>query len=521
LARLNQSMKNNKLTALQALTCLLIFSLCFIACSKPTDEIKENRPPGSFTVTVSNVTFNTAVLNWTAATDPENEAVTYTINLDGQAIAANLATTAQNLTSLLKNKAYTGTVIAADATGNKTTVNFSFNTSDSPPPSDFTVQLTASTNKSLSLSWTASTLPGNETVKYDVYAGSTLKVVDLTQTSYTINGLTPGTAYQLKVVAKSPDGKSTEKTLAGQTAANAAPATFTAQTPEQGFSYIKLTWNASTDSDGDSLSYFLNRNGILTALTDAPVGGVYTSYVRNLSPSTAYSYSIVAKDAFGGEAQSNTVQATTKAGPENNFLFTAKNEGSDVKLEWIQDYATPFDVAASSYVIGGVEKSLSLVQVSTQVITGNKLYVQIIIPGTEFPANVARDIKLKLNWGANETITQSRTINHTRYTLTATTATVTSAILKTFGNGDRGYTLKFANDIVSDYTTWQVIEVKFENSIQPGSVSTQFPSGQTVSSIFGGLSETDYQYLKTKSEGYIVVQDSGGFHRLNFTYTVQ
>lgn len=510
----------NKLTAFQALACLLLFASTFIACSKPNDEKKENRPPSAFTVTVSNVTFNSAALNWTPATDPENEAVAYAVTLDGQTVASNLSATTQNLSGLQKNKAYTGSVKATDASGNSTTANFSFSTSDSPAPSDFTIQLGATTNKSVAISWTASTLPNNEPVKYDVYVGAALKVADLTQTNYTAAGLTPNTTYTLKVVAKSADGKSTEKTSNAQTAVNNAPTTFTAQSPEHGFSYVKLTWAAAVDSDNDSISYFLNRNGTLTPIADAPVGGTYTYVVKNLAAASTYSFSIVAKDAYGGEVTSNTVQATTSNGPENNFLFTAKNDGGDVKLEWIQNYPTAFSTTASSYVIGGVEKSLSTVQVSTTPMAGNKLYVQIILPGSDFPANTARSIVLKLNWGNNETTTQSRTVNHTRYTLSATTATVASAELKTYSNGDRGLVLKFINDIISEHTTWTITEIKLDNCIQT-SIGTQFPSGQTVASVFGNVSESDYQYLKNKSEGYIIVHDAGGYHRLNFTYTVQ
>jgi len=510
----------NKLTALQAFACVFLFASIFIACSKPAEEKKENRPPGVFTVTVTSVTFNSAVLNWTAATDPENEAVNYTVALDGQTVASNLTATTQNLSGLQKNKSYSGTVKATDASGNSTTANFSFNTSDSPAPSDFTLQSTATTNKTVVLSWTASTLPNNEQVQYDVFVGTTLKIANLTQTTYTVSGLTPSTAYTLKVVAKSADGKSTEKTLNAQTANNNAPATFSAQSAEHGFSYVKLTWSAATDSDSDSLSYFLNRNGNLTPLTDAPVNGIYSYVVKNLSPTTGYSFSIVAKDAYGGEGNSNTIQVTTNNGPDNNFLFTAKNDGGDVKLEWIQDYPTAFSTTASSYVVGGVEKSLSTVQVSTTPIAGNKLYVQIFLPGSDFPANMARSIVLKLNWGANETVRQSRMVFHTRYTLTPNTATVSTAELKTYSNGGRGIIIKFTNDIISEHTTWEVKEIKLEDCIQPGSIGTQFASGQTVASVSGGLPEDDYQYLKTKSQGYVIVHDASGYHRLNFTYIV-
>jgi hypothetical protein len=422
------------------------------------------------------------------------------------------------LSNLQKNAAYTGKVKATDASGHSTAVDFTLNTSDTPAPSDFSVKLDGSNNKSLTVSWTAATLPNSQPVVYDVYIGTALKTANITPTQYLFTGLTPNTSYQIKIIAKSADGKSTEKTLSAQTTANTAPATFVAEEIELGFSYIKLKWTASVDADNDSISYFLKRNGVTIPLTVTSVGGVYTYVEKNLASNSAYSLSIVASDAFGGEITSNTLQATTNNGPENDFLFTAKNSGSDVLLEWIQAYPSQFDPAASSYIINGVEKSLSTVQVNFLTV-GNGVYVKIFLPASEFPDNSQRQVKLKLAWGANESTTQSRTVNHTRYVFSATTANVSSAIIKKYSNGDYGYKLTFTNDVISDYSVWSVVEVKLENSIQPGSTTLQFPSGQTVQSVSGSLTESDYNYLKTKSEGYIIVQDAGGYHRLNFNYT--
>jgi hypothetical protein len=78
---------------------------------------------------------------------------------------------------------------------------------------------------------------------------------------------------------------------------------------------IDLAWNASTDSGGSGLdSYHIYKNG--SFLHD--VSASTTSYtVTGLSPSTSYSFYVVAEDGAGNTATSSTVglstAATTKA----------------------------------------------------------------------------------------------------------------------------------------------------------------------------------------------------------------
>ncbi|MBB1283806.1 fibronectin type III domain-containing protein [Flavisolibacter sp. BT320] len=468
-------------------------------------------------MSVNNVTSNSATVTWTAATDPENEAVTYAVELNAQSSATGLTATTLNLTNLAKNTLYNGKITATDVSGNTTVSNFTFNTSDSPAPSDFTVKLDASTNKSLTVSWTAATHP-TEAITYDIYNGATLTSANQTQTVYTFVGLTPQTSYALKVVAKSAGGKSTEKTLNTQTTANTAPVAFAAEELEHGFSYIRLKWTASTDANGDSLSYFLNRNGNLTPLTEAAVNGRYTYVLKGLHPSTAYATSIVAKDPFGGEVSSNAVQTTTNNGPENNFSFTINNAA---EVEWIQPYTGQFNPSASTYSIDGVDKSLAAVQVNFLNLDNGKMYVKLFLNTQDFPVGENKQVRFKLSWGANESQTLSAAVSYTRYQFSATTAEISSAVIKRNSNGSYSFQLNFKNDIISDHTEWTVSEVKFDNSIQPGTISLQFPSGKTVQSVFGSLTEADYNYLKTKSDGFIIIKDAGGYHRLNFTYTVQ
>jgi hypothetical protein len=509
-------MFSKPLPAFRLLSSLTFLIFSITSCTKQQNE---NKAPGAFTITVSNATSTGAQLNWTEAKDPENEAVSYSIELNGQAVATNVTATNYTLQNLVKNTTYNGKITAGDASGKSVVANFSFTTSDAPLPSDFTMKMDNSTNKNLSISWTPSTLPGNEPVTYDVFLDNQLKATGITQTVIIIDKLTPKTTYKIKVVAKAQSGKSVEKVLDAQKLENTSPANFMAEEVEHGFSFIKIKWTMPADADNDSLIYFLNKNGVLTPLSELPANNVYTYVSKGLNAAAAYQVSIVAKDPYGAESSSNPLSITTKTGPENNFTFETKADGNNVVLEWNQSYPFQFNPANSSYFINGVEKSLAQVQVNFNDLGNNVFNCKAYLNAADFPANTSQPVKLQMYWGPNETLTQSRIVSYTRYLYTATSAEVNYAIIKRYSNGDYGFVLKFTNEVISDFSEWTVKEVKFENSIAPGSISLQFPMGKTVQSVFGSITAAEYDFLKTKSQGYIIVQDEGGYHRINFTFT--
>ena len=73
--------------------------------------------------------------------------------------------------------------------------------------------------------------PGGGTVVYDVYLNNILKQPNLTVLNSTITGLQPNTDQPIKVVAKSADGKTLEKSIVIKTKVNTAPAIL--QLPKQ------------------------------------------------------------------------------------------------------------------------------------------------------------------------------------------------------------------------------------------------------------------------------------------------
>ncbi|WP_066584134.1 glycoside hydrolase family 48 protein [Cellulomonas timonensis] len=171
------------------------------------------------------------------------------------------------------------------------------------------------TATSVSLSWTASTDAVGVT-GYDVYRGTTL-VGTATGTTYTDTGLTASTAYSYTVRAKDAAGNISAASTAlavttsatgGDTTAPTVPTGLTS--PSKTSTSVSLSWTASSDAVGVA-GYDVYRGATLVGTA---TGTTYTD--TGLTASTAYSYTVRAKDAAGNiSAPSTALSVTTNAGP--------------------------------------------------------------------------------------------------------------------------------------------------------------------------------------------------------------
>ena len=127
----------------------IAISLMIFGCESDNDNAV-NQPPNSFSLLTINNEANdinlTPTLTWDAATDPENDPVTYDLILDNNEnpntiIATNLDETEFKLNSPLQNSEnYYWKIIAKDNNGNSTESNvFSFTTIDNKPPNSFSL----------------------------------------------------------------------------------------------------------------------------------------------------------------------------------------------------------------------------------------------------------------------------------------------------------------------------------------------------------------------------------------------
>lgn len=204
--------------------------------------------------------------------------------------------------------------------------------SDTTAPSAPT-SLTASgtTQTTTNLSWTASTDNVGVT-GYDVYQGATLRGSTTTATTFAITGLTASTAYTFTVKAKDAAGNisaasntANVTTLAADTTAPTAPTSLTASGTT--YNSTNLSWTVSTDNvavTGYDIYQGLTLLGSTTTAT--------TYAVTGLSGSTAYAFTVKAKDAAGNvSVASNTANVTTPAAPIS-YCSSLGNSTADEKI---------------------------------------------------------------------------------------------------------------------------------------------------------------------------------------------
>ncbi|WP_281323120.1 GEVED domain-containing protein [Flavobacterium aestivum] len=181
------------------------------------------------------------------------------------------------------------------------------------PSAPSALAASGTTQTTTNLSWTASTDNVGVT-GYDVYQGATL-LGTVTGTTYNVTGLTASTAYTFSVKAKDAAGNISASsnvvnvtTLAPvvDTTAPTVPTALTASGTTA--TTTNLSWTASTDNIGVT-GYDVYQGA---ALLGTATGTTYN--VTGLTASTAYAFSVKAKDAAGNiSAASNVANVTTSA----------------------------------------------------------------------------------------------------------------------------------------------------------------------------------------------------------------
>ncbi|MCZ8523278.1 fibronectin type III domain-containing protein [Paenibacillus caseinilyticus] len=191
----------------------------------PQPDTTAPSAPASLRTTA--VTASSAALAWNASTD--NVGVTGYEVYQGTAKVGTAAGTSFTAAGLQPKTAYTFTVKAKDAAGNLSAASNTLSvttpdgTSDQTAPSaPGSLQVTAKTSSSVSLSWSASTDNVGVTGYTVAYGASK---VDVTGTSATVSGLAAGTSYTFSVTAKDAAGNvSAASTVTASTDAAGAKA---------------------------------------------------------------------------------------------------------------------------------------------------------------------------------------------------------------------------------------------------------------------------------------------------------
>ncbi len=317
-----------------------------------------NSIPGSFTVSTT-INADEATISWTAATDPDGDLVTYDLEFGGAIIQTDLTILNHKVTALTYNTTYSGKVIAKDGKGGIREQPYSFMTGSelNNAPGNFTVSASA-TGNGAAITWTASTDPDGDAIKYDVVLEGSIVQSNLTSLSHTLSNLEYSKTYSGKIIAKDGKGGSTEKSYAFTTGAqpNTPPGNFAVSTSVSG-NGVTITWTAAVDPDGDAVQYDVVFDG--STVQSNLTGLSHT--LSNLEYSKIYSGKIIAKDGKGGiNEQSYTFTTGVQPNsPPGNFTAQVDNiNGNTANFSW--SAAVDPDGDAVTYSIslnGGVQQS--------------------------------------------------------------------------------------------------------------------------------------------------------------------
>jgi len=270
-------------------------------------------------------------LSWTAPTDDGGTPIqTYRITPYIGPSAQTTILTGSNATNatvggLTNGTAYTFSVAAMNGVGNGPDSAQSAPVTPQPasvPGAPTAVQGT-SRDGSVGLSWTAPASDGGASItgyRITPYIGSTAQTPVLTGdsgTSYTIPGLTNGTAYTFTVAAINSAGVGPDSAASASVTPNAAspPGAPTDVTGTAADGAVHLSWTAPASDGGSSVTgYRITPYVGSTAQSSITTNSDLTSYtVTGLTDGTAYTFKVAATNKVGTGPDSSPSSAITPA----------------------------------------------------------------------------------------------------------------------------------------------------------------------------------------------------------------
>ena len=233
------------------------------------------------------------------------------------------------VTGLTNGTPYVFKVVAKNAVGiSLPSANSAPATPAATVPGSPTSVVAVSGNAQLAVTWTAPASTGGSNitdylVKYSSNGGSTWTTFTdpvSTATACTVTGLTNGTAYVIKVIAKNAVGSSLPS-------ANSAPATPAATVPGSptsvvavsGNAQLAVTWTAPASTGGSPITDYLvkysSNNGVTWTTFIRPASTATACTVTGLTNGLPYVFKVIARNVAGISLPSATSLAVTPALP--------------------------------------------------------------------------------------------------------------------------------------------------------------------------------------------------------------
>ena len=245
--------------------------------------------------------------------------------------------TSCTVTGLINGTPYVFKVIAKNAVGISPASANSQPVTPATVPGSPTGVAAVRGNASLTVTWAAPVSTGGSpitdyAVEYSSNSGSTFTSFAhpaSTATSLAITGLTNGTAYVIKVIARNAIGTSLPSANSAPVTPATVPGSPTGVVAVRGNSSLAVTWAAPANTGGSPLIDYLvkysSNGGAAWTNFIHPVSTATSLTITGLANGTAYVIKVVAKNAVGiGPASANSQPVTPATVPGKPTSVVAK-----------------------------------------------------------------------------------------------------------------------------------------------------------------------------------------------------
>ena len=271
------------------------------AKSTALDVTTRIAPPTGVHITASTTTSLT--VSWTASTG----ATSYNLYEDGSKVETGITGTSYDVTGLTPGSGYSFYVTAVNSAGESQPSASILATTLPTAPEGLYASKVSTTGAQLD--WVGSA----GATGYNLYVNGTLQKMNLSTTSYTMTGLTPGQNYTVYVTAVDAAGESAASSSVTFTTAPAAPTGLTASnvTPSE----ATISWTAS--SGATSYNVYVNNVKVQTGITTT------STTITGMSENTSYSITVTAvvNNMEGPASQPLTVKTLSVTPPAVSLLI--------------------------------------------------------------------------------------------------------------------------------------------------------------------------------------------------------
>ncbi|MCP2339130.1 fibronectin type III domain-containing protein [Actinomadura rupiterrae] len=333
------------------------------------------QPPAKVTGLTGTPGTDKVDLKW----DPSANATSYEV-YNGSTKVTETAATNFTVTGLQPSTKYTFGVVAVNKDGKADPTTVEVTTADAPkPPPAAVTGLAANgpTDTTIPVTWN----PSTDATSYEVDVNGTKVADNITDTKYTVSGLTPVTKYTITVYAVNVNGKSDPASIEASTGTTPIPlpqpVTGLAVDGTPTTTGVNLKWTAGKDAK--SYTIYNGSTKIAENVTD-------TKYsVTGLKPSTKYTFGVVSvNDA--GQSSPVTVDVTTPDEPGNppadvtGIVLASAPDATSATIKW-----NPSSGADSYEVtVNGKTDTVKVPQDTITGLTANTKYTVSIVAVNKF-----------------------------------------------------------------------------------------------------------------------------------------